>query len=68
MATSSIFQNVLIKDKRGIARIVNALEQSRATPAKDVAYSRPVEVIEDTDVIRRMFMEQTNDGLQDTDD
>ena len=66
MATSSIFQNILVKDKRDIERLVNALEKSEQTKAKDVAYSRPVEVVEDADIIRTIFGAQANDGVQDT--
>lgn len=65
MATSSIFQHVLVKDTPRIKRLVNALEQSEATPAKEVCYSRSVEVVEDAETIRKMFGVQSNDGLQD---
>lgn len=65
MATSSIFQNILVKDKRSISRLLNALEKSKTTSAKVVDYSRPVEVIEDAETIRKIFGEQENDGIQD---
>ena len=68
MATSSIFQNVMIKDKKSVSKFVHALEQSRTTRAKDVTYSRPVEVVEDSDMIRKMFGDQTDDRVQDSDD
>jgi len=68
MATSSIFQTVLVKDQRGIKRLVNALEQSQTTKAKDVSYSRPVEVVEDAESIRKIFGAQTDDRVQDTHD
>lgn len=68
MATSSIFQNIYVKDTPRIKRLVNALEQSKATPAKEVNYSRSVEIVEDKDTILKMFGEQTNDGVQDNHD
>ena len=66
MATSSIFQNVLVKDRRGIQNLIGALEHSRATPAKDVVYSRPVEVVEDLETIKKIFGVRTDDGVQDS--
>lgn len=68
MATSSIFEQVLLKDKKTIGRFVSALERSKETKAKRVDYSRPVEHVEDTDAIRKILGADSNDGLQDTDD
>lgn len=55
MATSSIFQTFMIKDKKKIARFVQALEKSRGTKTEPVRYSRPVEVVNGKDEIRKMF-------------
>ena len=68
MATSSIFQNVLVKDKRSVKRLADALEYSKATPAKEVAYSRTVEIVEDVEAIQKMFGDKSNGGVQDTHD
>ncbi|MBR1560398.1 MAG: hypothetical protein IJ646_09195 [Clostridia bacterium] len=63
MATSSIYQNIYIKDRRKIGKFVQALEQSKETPAKEVAYSRPVEEVMDPDMIRKIFEDKQDDGL-----
>ncbi len=68
MATSSIFQNVLVKDKRSVKRLANALEYSKAAQAKEVAYSRTVEIVEDVEAIQKMFGVKSNGGVQDTHD
>lgn len=65
MATSSISETVYIKDRKKIARFVKALEKSKATKAKTIIFSRPVEQISDPETIRRMFGVTNNDGLQD---
>ena len=61
MATSSILQNVLVKDKTSIKRFVDALERSQTSSAKEVIYSRPVEIIEDPDKIQKLFGVRTDD-------
>lgn len=65
MATSSISETVYIKDRKKIARFVKALEQSKASKAKDIVFSRPVEQITDPAAIRKIFGDTNNDGLQD---
>lgn len=65
MATSSIFQTVYIKDRKKIARFVKALEQSKATKAKEVTFSRPVEQVSDPETIRKMFGDTEHDRVQD---
>lgn len=65
MATSSIFQTVLMKDKKKIARFVTALEQSKQSKAKEVSYTRPVEHVSNPDAIRRMFGATEDDRVQD---
>jgi len=64
MATSSVYQNILVKDKRSIQRLVDALERSKDTPAKEVTYSRSVDIVEDEDTIRKMFGVEYHDGIQ----
>lgn len=68
MATSSIYQNILVKDKRSIRRLADALEKSQGTPAKEVAYSRSVDIVEDEDTIRKMFGVDDHDRIQDHND
>lgn len=65
MATSSISETVYIKDRKKIARFVKALEQSKASKAKTVVFSRPVEQISDAATIRKIFGDTKNDGIQD---
>ena len=65
MATSSIFQNVLVKDKRSVQRLVKALEKSKSAVEKEVSYSRSVEITDDTAMIQKMFGDIKHDGLQD---
>lgn len=67
MATSSIFQTVLIKDKKLIGRFVSALEGSQRSRSKRTEYSRPVEHVEDTDRIRKILGAEADDGIQDPD-
>ena len=68
MATSSVYQNILVKDKRSIQRLADALEKSQRTPAKEVAYSRSVDIVEDEDTIRKMFGVDDHDRIQDHND
>lgn len=63
MATSSIFQTVCVKDRKKVAEFVRALEQSKETKAKNVAYSRSVEHVTDEQKIKRLFEVGTDDGV-----
>lgn len=56
MATSSIFQEVRIKDKSRLHRLLHALERSQNAPAKPVVMSRPVHIMT-KDEMRRAFGE-----------
>lgn len=45
MATSSIYTNVKIKNKKDCEKLITALEHAKGKKAKEVVLSRPVEVI-----------------------
>ena len=50
MATSSIFTNVRVKSKTACRRLFAALEHAEGKKAKQVIFSRPVEIVKDEKV------------------
>lgn len=46
MATSSIYTNVVIKNKAACRKLVKALESATKSKKKEVKFSRPPEMVE----------------------
>lgn len=54
MATKSILKNIVIKDKKTGAALINALESAKDKKAKEVNFSRSVRNADD-EMIMKMF-------------
>lgn len=55
MATKSFLKNIVIKDRKSATAFLEALEHAEGKKRKKVVINEPVEMIEDDEVIKRIF-------------
>ena len=62
MATSSIFNNIKVKDKRFCKSLVKALEDAKEVRCKEVIFSKSVKALNEDQIIN-IFGEENSDRI-----
>ena len=55
MATKSFLKNIVIKDRKSVAKFIDALEKAENKKAKKVNVGKMVEDVTDSTQIRKIF-------------